>query len=157
VQAGERPGLHTTNGTQVNIKTTSAAAFILCLVSLNHSNALAQSSANSDEADARKVEVGAQFTAVRVDNDPIAISDSARRNEPGVGSRLAYDFSRRVALDVGGVVEYYPSRRTILRLDLGDTVVRYAGIPVFDSNRGLINVTEYQHNFQAGAGFGFRF
>jgi hypothetical protein len=28
------------------------------------------------------------------------------------------------AFDVGGVVEYYPSRRTVLRVDLGDTVIR---------------------------------
>jgi|SRR5215213_7791551 len=224
------------------MKTISAAAFILCLVSLNHLTAVAQSSTSGDAADARKVEVGAQFTAVRIDNDPIALADNARRNEPGFGGRLAYNLSGRVALeaevnffprnyggfvtplsggritqglfgvkagarrerfglfgkarpgfmryhravenvrfpngggpdprdpfgfeygstthlalDVGGVVEYYPSRRTILRLDLGDTVIRYAGIPVFDSNRGLIHVTEYQHNFQAGVGFGFRF
>lgn len=226
----------------MNIKTISAAAFVLCLVSLNHSTAVAQSSNTGDAADERKVEVGAQFTAVRIDNNPIALTGHSHRNEPGFGGRIAYNLSRHIALesevnffprnyrgfvtplsggritqglfgvkagargrrfglfgkarpgfmrhhrtvenvrfpngggpdprdpfgfeygstthlalDVGGVVEYYPSRRTILRLDLGDTVVRYAGIPVFDSNRGLINVTEYQHNFQVGVGFGFRF
>ena len=230
----------------MSIKTISVAAFILCLVSLNYSTAAAQSLTTGDGAGAqageRKFEVGAQFTAIRIDNDPIAIAVSERRTEPGFGGRLAYNLSRHVALeaeanffprdyrgfltplsggritqglfgvkagvhkerfgvfgkarpgfvrydgsvenvrfpdgsgpnprdpfgfeygstthlalDVGGVVEYYPSRRTILRLDLGDTVVRYAGIPVFDSNRGLINVTEYQHNVQAGVGFGFRF
>ena len=29
------------------------------------------------------------------------------------------------ALDIGGVVEYYPSRRFVLRFDVGDTIIKY--------------------------------
>jgi hypothetical protein len=29
------------------------------------------------------------------------------------------------AFDVGGVFEYYPSRRTVLRFDVGDTIIRH--------------------------------
>jgi len=230
----------------MNIKTVPAAAlilcFVLCLIPFNCSTAAAQSAPDGGGADERRLEVGVQFTAVRVDNDPIAIAFSGRRTEPGFGGRLAYNLNGNVALesevnffprdyggfrtplsggritqglfgvkaggrgerfglfgkarpgfvryhravenvrfpggngpdprdpfgfeyggathlalDVGGVVEYYPSRRTVVRLDLGDTLVRYAGIPVFDTNRGFIDVTEYQHNFQVGVGFGFRF
>ena len=35
---------------------------------------------------------------------------------------------RNLLLDVGGVFELYPSRRTIVRFDFGDTIVRYPGI-----------------------------
>ena len=48
------------------------------------------------------------------------------------------DFS----LDVGGVLEFYPSRRITVRFDVGDTVV----------NRPFAT-----HNLQIGAGVGFRF
>lgn len=221
------------------------AAFILCLISFNHQTATAQSPTPGDDGDragVRRFEVGAQFTGVRIDNNPISIAFNERRNEPGFGGRFTYNLGRyfaleseinffprryrgfftplsggritqglfgvkagtrlgrfgvfgkarpgfmrydktvdnvrfpegngpdprdpfgfemgsavHAALDVGGVVEYYPSRRTILRLDLGDTIVRYAGIPVFDTNGGFMKVTEYQHNAQAGFGFGFRF
>ena len=29
------------------------------------------------------------------------------------------------SMDVGGVVEFYPSRRIVTRLDIGDTIIRY--------------------------------
>lgn len=80
-------------------------------------------------------------------------------NGPDPRDRFGFEFgsSTHAALDVGGVLEHYPSRHTILRLDVGDTIVRYANIPVFNTNRGFINVTEYQHNAQISIGFGFRF
>ena len=59
--------------------------------------------------------------------------------------------STEFALDLGGVFELYPSRHTMVRFDLGDTLIRYgkgqvSGRPSF--------VT---HNLQMSAGFGFRF
>ena len=230
----------------MNTKAILALAFIFCLLSFNHSPVKAQSLTNEGEtnaqADAPKFEVGAQFTIIRIDNNPISIASNERRSEPGIGGRFAYNLNRHVtlesevnffprayngfltplsggritqglfgvkvgrrgerfgvfgkarpgfvrygstvanvrfpggngpdqgnpfgiesgstthlALDVGGVVEYYPSHRTILRFDLGDTIIRYADIPVFDSNRGSINVTERQHNGQYSVGFGVRF
>ena len=73
------------------------------------------------------------------------------------------------AFDVGGVFEYYPSRRTIIRFDAGDTIIRMgehkvpivinsdpvSGAPV----RVVVGTapSETPHNFQASIGFGIRF
>jgi hypothetical protein len=51
------------------------------------------------------------------------------------------------AFDAGGVVELYPTRRTIVRFDGGDTIIR----------RSIIGGTKVTHNFQFSAGFGVRF
>jgi hypothetical protein len=62
------------------------------------------------------------------------------------------------AFDVGGVVELYPSRRTVVRLDVGDTIVRYGSqtfIDIFGQPNLLAPFT--RHNLQFGAGVGFRF
>jgi hypothetical protein len=54
------------------------------------------------------------------------------------------------ALDLGGVVEFYPSRHTIVRFDLGDTLVYFRG-PFFEGRSFTT------HNLQFNAGVGFRF
>jgi hypothetical protein len=62
------------------------------------------------------------------------------------------------ATDVGGVIEFYPSRRALLRFDVGDTIIRYGG-----QNYTLINGSNLRtdafvrHNLQVSAGVGFRF
>ena len=62
------------------------------------------------------------------------------------------------ALDVGGVIELYPSRRTIVRFDIGDTIVRYPGILFTNFSDGsLTTETVYSHTLQFSAGVGFRF
>jgi len=59
---------------------------------------------------------------------------------------------------VGGVFELYPSRRTIVRLDFGDTIVRYPGIPFTQIPQGTIVVKSlYSNKLQFSAGVGFRF
>jgi hypothetical protein len=62
-----------------------------------------------------------------------------------------------LALDAGVVAEFYPTSRTIIRLDLGDTIVRFrsAGRNVFEGTQ--VSSTEVTHNFQASIGFGYRF
>lgn len=61
------------------------------------------------------------------------------------------------ALDVGGVLEYYPSRRVIVRVDLGDTIIPFGDktinspLPPFTTRPGTT------HNFQSSFGVGFRF
>ena len=55
-------------------------------------------------------------------------------------------------LDIGGVAEYYPSKRTILRFDAGDTIIRYGAQEPKD-----INPSFTRHNLQLSVGFGFRF
>jgi hypothetical protein len=62
-----------------------------------------------------------------------------------------------LALDAGVVAEVYPSSRTIIRLDLGDTIIRFkqAGRNVFNGTQ--VSSTDISHNFQLGIGFGYRF
>ena len=58
-----------------------------------------------------------------------------------------WHFDRRYfAADLGGVLEYYPSRHTTIRIDLGDTILFYGGTAL-----GTV------HNFQPAIGFGYRF
>jgi hypothetical protein len=71
------------------------------------------------------------------------------------------------ALDVGAVVEVYPTQRTLIRFDLGDTIIRMgarnvsatlsAG-PLALPSRVVIGVpAETTHNLQGSVGVGFRF
>jgi|SRR5436190_4748722 len=70
------------------------------------------------------------------------------------------------AIDLGGVFEYYPTKRTIIRFDAGDTVVHLPvrNVAAFQTNTttGLSLVvisapSETKHHFQSSVGFGFRF
>jgi hypothetical protein len=72
----------------------------------------------------------------------------------------------RFAADLGGVFEYYPTKRTIIRFDAGDTIVRLPArnVAAFQTNTASflsLVVTpapaETRNHFQASAGFGFRF
>jgi hypothetical protein len=77
-----------------------------------------------------------------------------RQNPFGFESKRA----TQLALDVGGVLEVYPSRRTIVRFDLGDTIVRYPGLQFIHFPEGSVVLeTVYSHKPQFSAGFGFRF
>jgi hypothetical protein len=60
------------------------------------------------------------------------------------------------ALDAGGVVEFYPSSRTIIRVDAGDTIVRLrsATLGIFGPGQSSTDIT---HSFQASIGLGYRF
>lgn len=70
-----------------------------------------------------------------------------------------------LALDAGGVLELYPSPRTIVRFDLGDTIVHLSErnvavsiAPPFIPGGVIIRrPAETTHNVQASVGFGFRF
>ncbi len=65
------------------------------------------------------------------------------------------------AFDLGGVVELYPSGKTFVRFDAGDTMVSFGRrLAPARTNNGLFVVNlegETTHNFQGGVGFGFRF
>ena len=74
-----------------------------------------------------------------------------------------------LAFDLGGVFELYPSKRTIVRFDTGDTLIRHGSRNVaavqsappgtlVPARLVVIHVaSETVHNFQMGVGFGFRF
>ena len=83
-------------------------------------------------------------------------------NGDGPDPQNPFGFERiratQFALDVGGVVELYPSRRTIVRFDVGDTIVRYPGILFTNFPSGaLTKETVYSHTLQFSVGVGFRF
>ncbi len=52
------------------------------------------------------------------------------------------------ALDLGGTIEVYPTARSVVRIDVGDTLIRFA--------RGQQDAI-WKHNFQLSAGAGVRF
>ena len=71
------------------------------------------------------------------------------------------------ATDLGGVVEFYPSRRIVTRFDAGDTIIHFSrrtdnGLS-FDPNTGIYTIVPFTtpakttHNFQFVASVGFRF
>jgi hypothetical protein len=63
-----------------------------------------------------------------------------------------------LALDAGAVVEYYPTSRTILRVDAGDTVVHFKSAgPTAGFGSTVFTPRQTTHNFQLSLGFGFRF
>ncbi len=62
--------------------------------------------------------------------------------------------------DLGGVVEFYPSRRVVTRFDLGDTVVWYRNRvrEGFSISQTIVHLPdETRHNFQFSAGIAVRF
>ncbi len=72
------------------------------------------------------------------------------------------------ALDLGGVVELYPSRRAVVRFDLGDTIIHSGSGEVIELPgtrqslqgpfRSVIDITRStSHNLQFSVGIGFRF
>jgi len=71
------------------------------------------------------------------------------------------------AADLGGVVEFYPSRRIVTRFDAGDTIIHFSrrtdnGLS-FDPTTGVYTIVPFTtpakttHNFQFVASVGFRF
>jgi hypothetical protein len=70
------------------------------------------------------------------------------------------------ALDLGGVLELYPSRRWALRLDIGDTVLRRhlpttttltTSPPISATVLPAPDLIFTRHHLQINAGVGFRF
>jgi hypothetical protein len=62
---------------------------------------------------------------------------------PAACSPVSFTASNtHLSLDVGGVIEFYPSKLVTVRFDVGDTIV---------------NGSVATHNLQLGAGVGFRF
>jgi hypothetical protein len=60
------------------------------------------------------------------------------------------------ALDMGGGAEWFPTGRTVLRVDAGDRLVRYPG-PAFRRNRTAFEDASYGHDFRFTIGGGVRF
>src|SRR5262245_27273992 len=59
--------------------------------------------------------------------------------------------STQFAVDIGGVFEFYPSRRSVVRFDVGDTAIRFGADTILPTG------SFWSHNLQFNAGVGFRF
>jgi hypothetical protein len=80
--------------------------------------------------------------------------------QPFVVGRFAVAKELYFSADVGGVVEFYMSRRIFTRVDLGDTIIHYRSFPgpgTFLSHAIIVRPPETKHNLQFTAGVGFRF
>ncbi|MCB1025466.1 MAG: outer membrane beta-barrel protein [Acidobacteria bacterium] len=79
---------------------------------------------------------------------------------PGIANFGGRDFratgnnQTKFALDIGGVIEYYPTSRLIIRADLGDTIIPF-GNDVVNNPTAIRPGTT--NNFQSSIGVGFRF
>ena len=60
------------------------------------------------------------------------------------------------AFDLGGGVELLASERLLVRIDVGDRLLKYAG-PVLDADREVRNDSFYSHELRLAAGVAFRF
>ncbi len=68
---------------------------------------------------------------------------------PGSNACIPRD-TTRLTIDYGGVAEIYPGNKTVIRFDLGDTVIRFG-----DERAGIANFN--RNNLQYSFGVGYRF
>lgn len=62
------------------------------------------------------------------------------------------------AVDIGGVFEFYPSRRSVVRFDIGDTAIRFGSQTVLPTAVGPVATGSFwSHNLQFSTGVGVRF
>jgi hypothetical protein len=62
------------------------------------------------------------------------------------------------SLDIGGVLEFYPTKRMVVRFDAGDTIVNHEAPSFLDSAGFVTSGRNYAtHTLQLSAGVGFRF
>lgn len=79
-----------------------------------------------------------------------------------VNNQVRYKGATNFTADVGGVVEFYPTKKLIARFDFGDTITHFNSQNAFfiDSNGNLNpfrTPATTRHSFQFSAGIGFRF
>jgi hypothetical protein len=64
----------------------------------------------------------------------------------------------RFSMDAGAVLEFYPTRRVIVRADVGDTMIRFKNDTLLNERGDRVRAPDgISHNFQFTAGVGFRF
>jgi hypothetical protein len=70
-----------------------------------------------------------------------------------------FDRSNNFVLDLGGVVELYPTRHTTLRFDLGDTHIYFATKSFVSSTGSLISVPggQRRHSIELSVAYAWRF
>jgi hypothetical protein len=103
-------------------------------------------------------------------DDTIKLTSTLVARVPGAPPRpfTVFGTERKThfSTDAGGVLEFYPSRRLLVRFDAGDTIIRYGehneiGQTILIVTQDEIPIervpAETRHNFQFSAGIGFRF
>ncbi len=98
----------------------------------------------------------ASFSKTQTVVDHITIPDSNGQpiTYPIFGQRRQTHF----AMDLGGVLEFYPSRRVLTRIDVGDTLIHYGDtVSPLGLGLGFQQDSRTTHNLQITAGIGFRF
>lgn len=81
--------------------------------------------------------------------------------QAGPNNEINFKIERETffTIDTGGVLELYPSRRTVVRFEAGDTVVHHParfGQTFILGPVELIRPAKFNHNFQFTAGVAFR-
>jgi hypothetical protein len=69
----------------------------------------------------------------------------------GIGRRID------PAFDLGGIAEFYVSRRVSLRYDFGDTIIHYGSSSVTIAGQAIPVPGELRNNFQFSTAIAFRF
>jgi hypothetical protein len=61
-----------------------------------------------------------------------------------------------LAVDLGGGIEFFPTRRSLVRVDVGDRALRFSG-PAFDRDGTVHDTAFFSHALRLSIGAGVRF
>jgi hypothetical protein len=79
---------------------------------------------------------------------------------PGTNFAVRIEREAFFTIDTGGILELYPSRRTVVRFEGGDTTIRHPALfgqtSFLSPTVELIRPAKFNHNFQFTAGVSFR-
>ena len=78
-------------------------------------------------------------------------------NITSFGSVCDVSHEKSFAMDVGGVIEFYPTKRLIVRGDVGDTIIHYSRRVLGIQSVPVTINAETKHNLQLTFGIGWRF
>jgi hypothetical protein len=78
-------------------------------------------------------------------------------NITSFGSICGVSHEKSFAMDVGGVIEFYPANRLIIRGDVGDTMIHYSRRVLGTQTAPVVLDAETKHNLQLTFGIGWRF
>jgi hypothetical protein len=108
-----------------------------------------------------------RFTIIPVSAGAASESQCFGPSPTNLTSCFRFEQSRltHIALDVGGVLEFYPSNRIVVRFDGGDTIIfqRQQNFDTLMLDSGVVRLVtipgpgQTRHSFQFTAGVGFRF
>lgn len=92
----------------------------------------------------------------------VSFSKAVRFDMSSSPFRPFLEIERRTyfSMDIGGVFEFYPSPRIVVRFDGGDTMIRYGRtqVPTNTMSMPVEHIpSETRHQFQFSTGVGFRF